>query len=64
LSPRISARSIYYAAPKNLKGELPKNWCSWHKDYSYITGLAPGVYVDHNDNVSNTIDDPEAGLYI
>ncbi|CDW77364.1 UNKNOWN [Stylonychia lemnae] len=64
-SPRISARSIYYAAPKNKhNSDLPKNWCSWHKDYSYITGLAPGVYVDSQDNVKHSNGDPEAGLYI
>ena len=62
-SPKLAARAIYYRPPGERK-ELPKNWCSWHKDYSYITGLVPGTFLDKNGNIINNYYESDAGLYI
>eukprot|EP00347_Sterkiella_histriomuscorum_P012868 403366914 len=64
-SPKLAARSIYYRPPNHTsENNLPKNWCSWHKDYSYITGLIPGTFIDKQGKVHEEFNDPEAGLFI
>jgi len=61
-SEKITGRLMYYYAQTEKKlTKPPANWCSWHKDYSYLTALTPDLFFRKEKVIPRPID---AGLFI